>query len=89
MLKKPWMKNSFVYLLITVGAIVVFYTLSPGFDNTTEISITEVITKAQNQEIGEIIVQGEKLTIVPRITETRLGLKFTSRMSEQTDKFSL
>ena len=89
MLKKPWMKNSFVYLLITIGAIVVFYTLAPALDNTAEISITEVITKAQNQEIGEIIVQGEKLTIIPRITETGLGLKFTSRMSEQTDIVSL
>ena len=57
MLKKPWKKNSFVYLLITIGAIVVFYTLAPALDKTAEISITEVITKAQNQEIGEIIVQ--------------------------------
>lgn len=89
MIKKPWMKNSLVYLLITIGVIVVFYTLVPAMNNTTEISITEVITKAQRQEIGEIVVQGEKLTIIPRLTESGAGLKFTSRMSEQTDIVSL
>ena len=89
MIKKPWMKNSLVYLLITIGVIVVFYTLVPALNNTAEISITEVITKAQRQEIGEIVVQGEKLTIIPRLTESGAGLKFTSRMSEQTDIVSL
>ena len=89
MIKKPWMKNSLVYLLITIGVIVVFYTLVPAMNNTSEISITEVITKAQRQEIGEIVVQGEKLTIIPRLTESGAGLKFTSRMSEQTDIVSL
>jgi cell division protease FtsH len=89
MLKKPWMKNSLIYLLITIGVIVVFYTLVPVLDKTTEISITEVITKAQRQEIGEIVVQNEKLTIIPRLTESGVGLKFTSRISEQTDIVSL
>ena len=84
-----WLRDSLVYLLIIVGVIVVFYTLIPTFGANNELSLTEVITKAQRHEISEIIVEGEKLTIIPRVTGGAGGTQFTSRMGEQTEIVSL
>jgi cell division protease FtsH len=84
-----WLRNSLVYLLIIIGVIVIFYTLIPTFGASNELALTEVITKAKNHEISEIIVEGDKLTIVPRVSGGVSGTQFTSRMSEQTDIVSL
>ena len=84
-----WLRNSLVYLLIVIGVIVILYTLIPSFGAKSELSLTEVITKAQNQEISEIIVDGEKLTIIPRITEGAGGTQFTSRIGADTDLLNL
>ena len=89
MANNRWLRNGLVYLLIIIGVIVIFYTLIPTFGANTELSLTEVITKAQNQEISEIIVEGEDLTIIPRITGGAGGAHFTSRIGHDTDLLSL
>ena len=80
-----WLRNSLVYVLIVIGVIVILYTLIPSFGDNNELALTEVITKAKNQEISEIIVDGEKLIIIPRITEGAGGTRFTSRIGADTD----
>ena len=84
-----WLRNSLVYLLIIIGVIVILYTLIPSFGEKSELALTEVITKAKNQEISEIIVDGEKLTIIPRITEGAGSTRFTSRIGSDTDLLNL
>ena len=84
-----WLRNSLVYLLIIIGVIVILYTLIPSFGDKSELALTEVITKAKNQEISEIIVDGEKLTIIPRITEGAGNTQFTSRIGLDTDLLNL
>ena len=84
-----WLRNSLVYLLIIIGVIVILYTLIPSFGDKSELALTEVITKAKNQEISEIIVDGEKLTIIPRITEGAGNTQFTSRIGSDTDLLNL
>jgi cell division protease FtsH len=84
-----WLRNSLVYLLIIIGVIVIFYTLIPTFGASNELALTEVITKAQNHEIREIIVEGDKLTVIPRVSGGTNGTQYTSRMSEQTDIVNL
>ncbi len=84
-----WLRNSLVYLLIIIGVIVILYTLIPSFGAKSELALTEVITKAKNQEISEIIVDGEKLTIIPRITEGAGGTTFSSRIGSDTDLLNL
>ena len=84
-----WLRNSLVYLLIIVGVIVIFYTLLPTFGASDPVPLTEVVTKAQNNEISEIIVEGQKLTVVPRVTGGVGGTQLTSRMGDQTDLVSL
>ncbi len=80
-----WLRNSLVYLLIIIGVIVIFYTLIPAFGTRNDLPLTEVIAKAQNHEISEIIVEGDKLTVIPIVTGGVGGTQYTSRISEQTD----
>ena len=46
------------------------------------------MTRAQNQEISEIVVDGERLTIIPR-TDAAGSVRFTSRIGADTDLLSL
>ena len=85
MANKRWLKNSLVYLLIIVGVIVIFYTLIPTLGDADPLPITEVITRAQNHQISRIVVEGQKLTIIPRVSEGVPISQSVSRMSEQTD----
>ena len=84
-----WLRNSLVYVLIIIGVIVIFYTLIPTFGESNELAITEVITKAKNQEISEIIVDGENLTIIPRVSGGVPGLTFTSQVGPDTNVIEL
>jgi cell division protease FtsH len=85
MANNRWLKNSLVYLLIIVGVIVIFYTLIPTLGAADPLPITEVITRAQNHQISRIVVEGQKLTIIPRVSEGVPISQSVSRMSEQTD----
>ncbi|HZA25162.1 MAG TPA: ATP-dependent metallopeptidase FtsH/Yme1/Tma family protein, partial [Dehalococcoidia bacterium] len=84
-----WLRNSLVYLLIIIGVIVIFYTLIPTFGGSNELPLTEVITKAKNHEISKIIVEGQQLTVIPRVSGEAGSTQFTSRIGEQTDIVSL
>jgi cell division protease FtsH len=84
-----WLRNSLVYLLIIIGVIVIFYTLIPTFGGSNELPLTEVIAKAKNHEISEIIVDGQQLTVIPRVSGEVGSTQFTSRIGEQTDIVSL
>ena len=60
-----WLRNSFVYLMIIIGVIVIFYTLMP-FNSSEERPVSEVIAKAKSGELTKIEVSGDKLTVYPR-----------------------
>ncbi len=79
-----WMRNSFVYLLIIVGVIVIFYTLLPSFGARSERAMTDVIAMAKNGEIQDIAVEGRKLVVTPRATSGGGASRFTSRIGENT-----
>ena len=82
---KRWLRNSLVYLLIILGVIVIFFTLIPTFGASNELALTEVIAKAKSQEIAEIIVDDEKLTVIPHITGGAGDIQFTSYIGRETD----
>ena len=56
MKNKKWFQSGLVYGLIVLGVILVIYSFAPTI-NTNEISVSEVIQKAQRGEIQEIIVK--------------------------------
>ena len=84
-----WLRNSLVYLLIIIGVIVIFYTLIPAFGSSKDLPLTEVLTDARNGEVSEIIVDGDKLTVIPLISGGADGVQYTSRMDAQTDLMRL
>ena len=64
-----WLRNSFVYLLIIVGVIVIFYTVMP-FNSDEEKPVSKVIAMAKNNQLERIDVNGDKLTVHPIGGET-------------------
>ena len=84
-----WMRNSFVYLLVIVGIIVIFYTLLPSFGGKNEESFTTVIAMSRNKEIREIVVDGKKLTVYPKTVGRGGADRFVSRVGDDTDVISL
>ena len=84
-----WLRNSFVYLLVIIGVIVIFYTLLPGFGRSSEQPLTTVIAMAKNNEIREMVVDGKKLTVYPRVSNITTGERFNSRIGADTDIIGL
>ncbi len=57
-----WLRNSFVYLMIIVGVIVIFYTLMP-FGGSDDEPVSRVISLAKNNQLDKIEVNGDNLTV--------------------------
>jgi len=79
-MKAAWnKKNGYVYLLIGVALLAIFFTMFSGSDNRSkEISFSEVVTLAERQDIQQIVVKGNELTINTLIS----GEVFTSRKED-------
>ena len=71
-----WLRNSFVYLMIIIGVIVIFYTLMP-FGGDDEEPVSRVISLAKNNQLEKIEVNGDNLTVY-RIT----GETFKSKLEK-------
>ncbi len=84
-----WLRNSFVYLMIIIGVIVIFYTLLPSFGARSEEPLTTVVAMAKNNDIREIVIDGRTLTVFPRGTSTAGTDRFTSRIGRDTDVIGL
>ncbi len=67
-----WLRNSLVYLLIVIAAVSVFYIFVKSDTRSTEIPISEVVTRAQNSPVS-IEVRGDYLAI------KQGGTTYTSR----------
>jgi cell division protease FtsH len=65
--KSNFQKNGFVYLIIasTIFALILS-SLSNPFSASTEISVTETLEMIADGKVKEVVVQGEKLTIIAK-----------------------
>ena len=89
MTNNRWVRNSLIYLLIIIGVIVIFYTLIPSFGSSERMSLKQVLDQSRSGQIKQIVVDGEKLTVIP---QTRTGsemVKYTSRIGKNTDLIQL
>ena len=69
------MRNSFIYLLITVAVLAIFFTLfSDTLGGSQEIPVSEVISRSVRGEIERIEVRGDRLAVF-----TTSGDSYTSR----------
>ena len=72
------MRNSFIYLLITVAVLAIFFTLfSDTLGGSQEIPVSEVISRSVRGEIERIEVRGDRLAVF-----TTSGDSYSSRKEE-------
>ena len=57
-----WKRNSLIYIVILLAAILLFSYLLQGNKKTEEIPLSQVVTMSQNKEITEIQVEQDTLT---------------------------
>ena len=70
-----WMRNSLIYLLIIVAVLAIFFTLfSEPLGGAREVPFSDVISMAARNQLEEIEISGDKLTLT-----TTGGEKLTSR----------
>jgi len=62
-MKAGWMRNSLIYIIILVAAVVLLFQFFPSPGKPTEISLDEAIAMSQKGEIAKITVDGEALLI--------------------------
>ncbi|MBA7597588.1 ATP-dependent zinc metalloprotease FtsH [subsurface metagenome] len=62
-MKSNWMRNSLIYLIILVAAVVLLYQLFPTSSKPTEIGLDRAIAMSQDGEIAAITVDNEELLI--------------------------
>ena len=89
MTNNRWVRNSLIYLLIIIGVIVIFYTLIPSFGSSEQMSLKQVLDQSRGGQIRQIIVDGEKLTVIPQSEAGGEMVKYTSRIGKNTDLIQL
>ena len=89
MTNNRWVRNSLIYLLIIIGVIVIFYTLIPSFGSSEQMSLKQVLDQSRGGQIKQIIVDGEKLTVIPTTGAGSEMVKYTSRIGKNTDLIQL
>jgi cell division protease FtsH len=70
--KSNWMRNSLIYIIILVAAVVLMSQFFPTTGKPTEITLDEAIAMSQNGEIAKIVVESDQLLIT---TTEGAGLK--------------
>jgi cell division protease FtsH len=63
MMKSNWMRNSLIYIIILVAAVILLYQLFPTSSKPTEIGLDKAITMSQEGGIASIVVDNEELLI--------------------------
>jgi cell division protease FtsH len=62
-MKSNWKRNSIIYIVVLVAAVLLFTFLMPSGSSPEEVPLSQVITMSQNDEIQKITVDGDLLTI--------------------------
>jgi len=62
-MKSNWMRNSLIYVIILVAAVVLLYQLFPTSAKPTEVGLEQAITMSQEGEIAAIIVDDGELLL--------------------------
>jgi cell division protease FtsH len=62
-MKSSWKRNSLIYIIILLAAVILFSFLIPGANEPEEVPLSQVITMSQSGEIDKIRVENETLLI--------------------------
>ncbi len=83
-MKSSWKRNSFIYIIILLAAVILVYMLMPGSSSPTEIPISQVISMSQQGQVSKILVDGNELTV----TGTD-GTEYTSYKEDGTSIYDI
>jgi len=62
-MKSGWKRNSLIYIVIVLAAILLFSFLIPGANEPEEVPLSQAIAMSQSKEISDIIVDEDTLLI--------------------------
>jgi len=62
-MKSNWKRNSIIYIVILLAAILLFTLLMPGTNEPEEVPLSQIITMSQNKQIAEIEIDEETMLI--------------------------
>jgi cell division protease FtsH len=82
-----WLKNSFLYLLLLVGAIALFYMMvaGNGTQEPGELTISQVVQHAKQGNLQSIEIEGDTLTVV----KADDGAQYLSRKEPDSNIYQL
>jgi cell division protease FtsH len=62
-MKSNWKRNSIIYIVILLAAVLLFTFLMPGGNQPQEVPLSQVVAMSQNNEIQKITIDGDLLTV--------------------------
>jgi cell division protease FtsH len=62
-MKSSWKRNSIIYIIILLAAVLLFSLFMPGKSQPEEVPLSQVIAMSQNNEIKKIEIDGDMLII--------------------------
>ena len=62
-MKSNWKRNSIIYIVVLLVAVLLFSFLMPGRSSPEQVPLSQVVAMSQNNEIQKITVDGDLLTI--------------------------
>ena len=62
-MKSNWKRNSIIYIVILLAAVLLFSFLMPSGSQPAEVPLSQIISMSQNDEIHKIVVEGDLLTV--------------------------
>jgi cell division protease FtsH len=62
-MKPSWKRNSLIYIVILLAAVLLFSFLMPGSNDPEEVPLSQIITMSQNKEIEKIEIEDTSLLV--------------------------
>lgn len=62
-MKSNWKRNSIIYVVVLVAAVLLFTFLMPSSSSPEEVTLSQVVSMSQNNEIQKITIDGDLLII--------------------------
>jgi len=62
-MKSSWKRNSIIYIIILLAAVLLFSFFMPGKSQPAEVPLSQVIAMSQNNEIKKIEIEGDMLIV--------------------------
>ena len=62
-MKSNWKRNSVIYIVILLAAVLIFSFLMPSGSQPEEVPLSQIVSMSQNDEIQKISVEGDLLTV--------------------------